>query len=63
MVDSLHLAVDLNATFRMQPSCVIRSVILRLKALIEQFVSERVFVPDISCSHASSLVSHREKRK
>jgi len=56
-VDSLHLAINPNATFRMQPCWFIRSYILvPLKAMIDQFVSEGVLIPDISCSHASPLV-------
>ena len=56
-VDSLHLEIDPNVTFRMQPCRFIRSDILRsLKAMIDEFVSEGVLIPDISCSHASPLV-------
>jgi hypothetical protein len=61
-VDSLHLEVDPNATFRMQPCRFIRSDILGpLKVMIDQFVSEGVLIPDISCSHASPLVIVHKK--
>jgi len=46
-VDSLHLAVDPNATFRLR--------LLSLKAMTDQFVSEGVLIPNISCSHSSLL--------
>ena len=44
-VDSLHLEIDSNATFRMQPSRIMRSDILGpLKVMIDQFVIEGVFL-------------------
>ena len=53
-VDSLHLEVDPNATFRMHPCRFIKSDILGpLKVMIDH--------PDISCSHASPLVIVHKK--
>ena len=53
-VDSLHLEVDLNAAFRMEPD--------NLKVMIDQFVRKGLIIPDISCSHASPLVIvHKNK--
>ena len=61
-VDSLHLEIDTNATFRMQPCRFIRSDILGpLKVKIDQFVTEGVLIPDISFSHASPLVIVHKK--
>jgi hypothetical protein len=61
-VDSLQLKIDPNATFRMQPSRFIRSAVLGpLKVTIDQFVSEGVPNPDISCSHASPLIIVQKK--
>ena len=61
-VDSLHLEIDPKATFRMQPFRFIRSNILGPhKVMIDQFVSEGVLIPDISCSHASPLVIVNKK--
>ena len=61
-VDSQHPENDPNATFRMQPCWFIRSNILgSLKVMIDQFVSEGVLIPDISCSHASPLVIVHKK--
>ena len=55
---SLHLEVDQQAQFRMQPYHFIRSDFLGpLKTLIDQFVSEGVLILDISCTHASPLDS------
>ena len=46
----------------MQPCHFIRRDILgSLKALIDQFVSEGVLIPDISCTHASPLVIVHKK--
>ena len=61
-VESLHLEVDPMAQFRMQPCRFIRSdILVPLKALIDQFVSEGVLVSDISCTHASPLVIVHKK--
>ena len=61
-VDSLHLEIDSHATFRMTPYWFIRSDILGpLKVMIDQFVSERVLIPDVSCSHTSPLVIVHKK--
>jgi len=61
-MDSLNLEIDSNATFRMKLSRFIMSDILGpLKVMIDQFVSEGVLVPDISCSHASPLVIGHKK--
>ena len=61
-VDSLHLEIDPIATFRLHPCRFIRRDIMGpLKVLMDQFVSERVLIPDISCSHASPLSCIRRK--
>ena len=53
----MYLEVDSYAQFRMQPCRLIRSDILSpLEALIDQFVSEGVLIPDISSTHASPQV-------
>ena len=63
-VDSLHLEVDSNAKFRMHPCWFIRGDILGpLKVMIDQLVSEGVLIPDISSSHASSLVIVHKKEE
>ena len=55
------MEVDPLAQFRMQPCRFIRSDILGpLKALIDQFVSESVLIPYISCTHTSPLVIVRK---
>ena len=56
-VESLHLEVEPLAQFRMQPCRFIRSdILVPLKALIDQFVSEGVLVSDISCTHKLTRV-------
>jgi hypothetical protein len=56
-VDPLVLSVDPNAHFNMQPCRFVRKdILISLRELIDQFVSEGVLVPDSSCSHASPLV-------
>ena len=61
-VDSLHLEIDPNATFRMKPCRFIRSDILgSLKVMIDEFVSEGVLISNISCSHVSPLVIVHKK--
>ena len=51
------LEVDPLAHFRMQPCRFIRSdILVPLKALIDQFVSEGVLVSDIFCTYASPSV-------
>ena len=56
------MEMDAPAQFRMQPCRLIRSDILGpLKTLFDQFVSERVLIPGISCTHASPLVIVHKK--
>ena len=62
-VDPLVLSVDPNAHFNMQPCRFVRKdILISLRELIDQFVSEGVLVPDSSCSHASPLVIVPKKR-
>ena len=61
-VKSLHLEVDPLAQLRIQPCHFIMSnILVPLKALIDQFVSEGILVSDISCTHASPLVIVHKK--
>ena len=54
LAEASHLT---KAQLRMQPCRFIRSdILVPLKALIDQFLSEGVLVSDISCTHASPLV-------
>ena len=63
-MESLHLEVDPLAQFRIQPCRFIRSdILVPLKALIDQFVSEGVIVSDIFCTHASPLVIVHKKEE
>ena len=62
-VDPLVLSVDPNAHFNMQPCRFVRKdILISLRGLIDQFVSEGVLVPDSNFSHASPLVIVPKKR-
>ena len=51
-VDPLVLSVDPNVHFNMQLCRFVRKdILISLRELIDQFVSEGVVVPDSSCSH------------
>ena len=53
----LVLSVDPNAQFNMQPCRFVRKdILVSLRELIDQFISEGNLVPISSCSHASPLV-------
>jgi len=56
-VEPLKLKVNPADQFQMQPCWLVRERILcPLKELLDQFVSEGVFVSDNSCDFASPLV-------
>jgi hypothetical protein len=61
-VDPLKLQVQPKATFWMQPCRFVRDNILSpLKALIDHFVAENVFIADHNCAFASLLVVVHKK--
>jgi len=56
-VDPLVLSMHPNSHFNMQLCRFVRKdILISLRELNDQFVSEGVLVPDSSCSHASLLV-------